>query len=618
MTSSSSDPDERSLEESGAVDPHSDSKARPPSAGATASDVAWVWAALACGLLATAIVFHDFVDFDLRTHAPANLSPRAQQEPESVSNWDALATSDLRFVVWLIARDVHSLLQRPTRFFSAEQCFPATDALAYGESGLAMGVLALPFRAFGDHPILIFNLTLIAMTWLSAAAMFLLVRLWTASAPAGIVAAILYAFHFLKLGDVVHIIIWDTTWTVFALYFATRVFSEGRPRDNLGLAVSVAMQIAGSAYPLFASFVIAIPFIVWLIHVHGAGRLRWLPVLGLIVSSALVFTFALGPYLSGSAAGSIGETPYHVYRPLSYLLPGGDGFSGWTIIALVFLCVALGRRYGLRGIKGDPRLAIGIGALVIFALAVVGEGEPGQATYPVVRGHAPPEGFPNLYLALIGWFPGLDVIRGPGAMYSGVHLALCLLAGVGAAALLARLPASTRFGAATLLIAFALIDTLRPPFLGLTPRYDFEMVDLSPTEDELALVEAIQGLRRAEPEELPFGLLEVPVRNMHLSRSARGLLLTAYHHEPTSFCYNSFFPNETQQVESISARLPESTALDELYDLGFRILVVHHAEDQVGAEGRRKLYRVFAAGEASDRLPSLLVSPSITAYRITP
>ena len=45
---------------------------------------------------------------------------------------------------------------------------------------------------------------------------------------AGIVAGLLYAFHPFRLGNITHPSIWDTTWTVFALYFSHRLFAAGR------------------------------------------------------------------------------------------------------------------------------------------------------------------------------------------------------------------------------------------------------------------------------------------------------------------------------------------------------------------------------------------------------
>ena len=440
--------------------------------------------------------------------------------------------------------------------------------------------------------------------------MFLLVREWTASPPAGIVAALLYAFHALKIGDVVHVIIWDTSWTVFALYFATRLFQHGRARDAIGLALAVSLQVAGSLYPLLAAVVIGLPFIVWLVLHYGVKRLDPAWSAGALLFIGAVAWFALAPYFRGSAAGDIDQTPYQVYRPLSYLMPGGTGFSGWVIVLLSLAAVGLGRKRAVPALSGDPRIALVLAGLFIFSVAVVGEGGPGQATYPVVRGEPPPEGFPNLYLALSTVLPGLEVVRGPGAMYGGVHVVLCILAGLGAGAVLRLVPPRYAVVASTLLIAAAAVDTLRPSLLGLTPRIDYSMLELRPTDDALELFDSLEAAGDTGP------ILEVPLQHINLLKASRGLLLTAYHHRPTSYCYNSFFPEAIMEVERLGKALPSAADFTRLRELGFETLVVHHAVDDLGSGPLAKRIARFAEGDGAGTLRRLHANESLTAYEI--
>lgn len=57
--------------------------------------------------------------------------------------------------------------------------------------------------------------------------MLTLVSRWTRSRAAGLVAALLFAFHPIRLGNITHPTVWDLSFTVFALYFAERLFAEG-------------------------------------------------------------------------------------------------------------------------------------------------------------------------------------------------------------------------------------------------------------------------------------------------------------------------------------------------------------------------------------------------------
>ena len=68
-----------------------------------------------------------------------------------------------------------------------------------------------------------------------------------------------------------------------------------------------------------------------------------------------------------------------------------------------------------------------------------------------------PPAFPNLYDALAAIVPGLSQVRGPAALYSGVHMSLSILAGFGAAAIL-RVVGERRLLPVALLGALAWIN----------------------------------------------------------------------------------------------------------------------------------------------------------------
>jgi hypothetical protein len=197
-------------------------------------------------------------------------------------------------------------------------------------------------------------------------------------------------------------------------------------------------------------------------------------------------------------------------------------------------------------------------------------------------------------------------------MYGGVHLILCLLAGIGAAGLLGRVPPRLALASAWTLIGLAGLDTLRPSYLGLEPRIDYRMVELRPRDDELELFEALDASGDAGP------LLEYPVNHINFWKASRGLILSAYHHRPTSYCYNSFFPPEAREVERLGKALPGVAPLAALREMGFRTLVVHHADGELGAALHRKRFELFVANAGGDALLRLRGNDSLTAYRILP
>src|SRR5262245_32846152 len=160
----------------------------------------------------------------------------------------SMIRQDLIFETWLVARHGQTLLRRPWRLFDTEHCAPAEKTLTLGVPMIALGVLAMPGSLTGE-PILAYNLAVAALHWLAALAMYALVTAWTGNPAAGIGAGLLYAFHRLRLDFIYHPAEVDTTWTVFALFFATRLFARGRWRDAIGLALAGAFQIAASFYP---------------------------------------------------------------------------------------------------------------------------------------------------------------------------------------------------------------------------------------------------------------------------------------------------------------------------------------------------------------------------------
>ena len=218
--------------------------------GEAKHSLAWLALAIAIFAFANGMLFHQVIGQDLSQVVLANVDRDAIGE-FSQSRWESLGRTDLRFGTWLTARNADALSTRPHRLFDAEICYPTRNALAYGEPGVALGFLAIPFWIASGDPLITFNAVLISIGMIAALAMFLLIRELTGSPQAAIVAGLFYAFHHAKTHDVIHPFIWDNAWTVLAFYFALRLF-RGRGSGwfpALGLALVACLQIAGSIYP---------------------------------------------------------------------------------------------------------------------------------------------------------------------------------------------------------------------------------------------------------------------------------------------------------------------------------------------------------------------------------
>jgi hypothetical protein len=518
-----------------------------------------------------------------------------------------IGTSDLKFVVGTTARNAFTLLNRPWRLFDAEQCYPTDKALALGEPMISQGVLGMPAYLLTRDPVATFNLVLIGITLLSALAMYWLVREWTGVPGAGIIAGLLYAFHQIKMGDVGHYYVWDSAWTVLALLVARRLFVQPRWLEAIGLASCCALQIGGSFYPLLSAFLLAVPFGVWLITCYGVRNLRWPHWACVIAAIGLVAFAVFTPYLELRSEGVLWERPFQAYLAYSWLLPGERFYTGWLLPGLALAGLVLGRRRAVGGAVGDPRWAILVGGLLVLYLAA--GGTDGEVTRAVSRREAPPPQLPNLYAMLVGVIPGLDVVRAPGALFSGTHLALSALAGFGAAALIRLSPRRYATYAAAVLICLAYVYTLCPGVVGFLPRTQYSAISVKPLAGSIDFYRELERLGNSGPMmELPF--------NDPINPRQRGesVLLTAYHHRRTSQCYNSFFGPAHGRVKAISERLPNNDALVSLRKLGFTTIVVHHG----GTRSLRQEFEKSAADSKGGLLERILRDDSHTAYAIRP
>src|SRR5262245_62952975 len=100
---------------------------------------------------------------------------------------EATFAGDGRLIVWTIAWTCHAILSR-TPLFGANMFFPASNALAYTEHMLGLGLLALPLQLITDNPVLTFSILWLAAFWANAMAAHLLALRFTGRHDAAIAA----------------------------------------------------------------------------------------------------------------------------------------------------------------------------------------------------------------------------------------------------------------------------------------------------------------------------------------------------------------------------------------------------------------------------------------------
>ncbi len=536
------------------------------------------------------------------------LSPPSEKHVPPDDFW--LLENDLRFGTALIARNARTLVTRPWRLLDIEQCYPAERALALGEPLIVQGLIGVPVQLVTRNPIAIFNAVVLLTFVLSALCMYLLVSDLSGSRAAGLVAGLLYGFHPIKTHDPAHFFVWDGAWTVLAFFFAHRLFVHARTRDAAGLAGVVALQALGSPYPLLAAFLLAIPAGAWLIARFG---LRWpvaLRTLPAITAGALVAIFFHAAYLDLRAEGTLSVRTFQAFFPYAWMAPGERFALGPVLVLLALAGVILAGRRSRTPALGDCRWVLLAGGALCMVFAA--GGNLGDVQQAVANGRPRPFELPNPWFAVVPLLPGLDVIRSPAALFSGVHLALAALAGLGAAAILRLAPPRSRTWIGVGLVLAAFVDTVRPPLPGIPPGTRYLQHDIGPSDESLSFFEQLDGRGNQGP------LLEIWSEPGPPAVIGEGLavLRTAFHHRPTSACMASFRPAHHARLWSLRRALPDPGALEAIRALGFTTILLHHPADTSRPAALRESLDHHARTSPGGELEIAYADTARTAYAI--
>lgn len=488
--------------------------------------------------------------------------------------------ADALFAAWLVGRHARTLASRPQHLLQTEHCAPVRHSIALGPPMLTLGVLALPAWLLSRDPIASFNAAVFLMPWLGALAVFLLVLDWTRLPAAAAVAGILYGTSPLVLADVAHPFIRDMAWSALGLLFARRLFASGRWRYAFGLAACLVAQLGSSAYAALAACFLAPPLIFWLFWHHGLRQVRPVQLIVVACLAGGVAAVMLWPYVELRTSSELLQRHTHYFAPASAFLPGGFRFPGFFPLVLAACAFAVARDRALTGLDGDPRPALLTG-LVLVLLAATGP----------------------LYVALAPVLPFAGAVRVVAQLGIGVQLAVCVLAGIGAAGLLRALPGRVRGAAGVLAVAAAFAVTVQPAWLGFEPRLDFEILRARPDAEALRFAAELAGSGAGGP------IAELPVLKIRGAGEVRRILLSSWHGRRTSACFGSYTPEEQQRLRRIAAALPAPEAVGELRRLGFTTLVVHESSPLAERYARR------AAG-ADAALPVEIRAEGVTAFSL--
>ena len=491
-------------------------------------------------------------------------------DPSHLSRVDS---ADGSLNIWAIGWVAHALTHHPSQLFDANTFYPERGTLAFSESMIVQGVMAIPVIAAGGSVVLAYNLVLLTGFVLTGLAFCLLVWRWTGSWSAGLIAGSLAAFNAHVLVRMTHMQTQHPEFIAVMLFALDRLLSSKRTRDALLLGGAFALHGLTSIYLLV--------FSIWLlIFAVGARAVEWLRAgAGAIVRLALagiLGALLLSPYLyaywrvhaadgfergvadeySGSLADYLAtagrvhawwSTPYG-RQAASYAFPG--------VIALGLVACAL----VFRETRRDPRVRMSlVAAIGCIAVSLA----PRLPFYPLLHRAIP-----------MFW-----IVRVQSHIAQIVLLMVAIVAGYGVAAIQRRI-SNPRMWAAAASVLFVLVnvEVLRAPvgwarFNGIPPAYDALI-----TEQGAVIVE------------LPFPLPS------QWFLSTPYMLNSTRHWKPMLNGYSGFRPPSYLRSYDAVAKFPADESLIALHALGVTHVVLHRsAVGQAVFDAAKKqgtLYRV--------------------------
>ncbi|HUE84823.1 MAG TPA: hypothetical protein VMO26_01985 [Vicinamibacterales bacterium] len=336
---------------------------------------------------------------------------------------------DALFSVWRLAWVAHQLTVDPSTLFDANIFWPEPNTLAYSDAMLLLGVAGAPLIWLGVHPVTVHNVLLLMGFLTAAVAAASLMRYFTPSRPAQLVAGTIFAFAPYRIAHAGHL---ELLWTAFlplSLLCLYRVLESPTRRRGLTLGLTLGLQALCSVYYfVFVAIWLVPAALLAPLHVRIQWSYRHL-VAGVlaVITAALLLAPYIGPYSRArEELPSRTERELATYSavPMDYLrLPAGNRvyaafesessderslFMGIIALTLAVTAVVLSRT--------RDAIALSLLALVAAELSLGVNG----VSYDFLRAAVPP----------LGGF------RAPARFGVLVLLAVAVLAGLGLAHLL--------------------------------------------------------------------------------------------------------------------------------------------------------------------------------------
>lgn len=459
------------------------------------------------------------------------------------------AHGDAYFSVWRLAWVAHQMRTGAADVFDANIFFPESKTLAYSDAMLLPAAVVAPLHWAGVDPVLVYNAVLLGAFVASGVAAYALVWRLTASAAAGVMGGLVFAFSPHRMEHFDHLELQFAFWIPLAALAWDHAVESRRVSSYVGVSAIVCGQLLSSIYHgIFLMAWLAVMTVAWF-------RTRWresaLALAGTLAPAALLLAVYSIPYLhSRAAVGERSRTEVASYsaRPLDFLsAPDSNVLYGWTadlganerhlfpgLVVLGLTIVAVAR-------VRDRRIRIH-GAGMLFALLLMFGTNAG------------------VYSLLYEWVLPFRGLRVPARAAILLLLGTAVLSGAALAWLLSRCSRAKWLASAVVAVAaaeFATVPAVIPADRNISPWY--------------------QTLRTLDDVVIFEWPVTVPWR-LHDMRDVRYMYRSLVHWRPLLNGYSGNYPRSYQTLLLEMRAFPYTSALNYLRERGATVLVVHDIE----------------------------------------
>ncbi len=477
-------------------------------------------------------------------------------------------TSDGQFSIWNVAWVARAVVRDPAHLFDANIFYPHRGTLAYSESNLGAGLLAVPAYWLSGNPILAHNVVVLLSFILSGVGMYYLARYHTGSPPASAVAGILFAFCPYTLAHTAHIQLLMTAGLPFSLLCFHRLVDRPGPVRSALLGVTLtATALSCGYYGVFAALLVACGSAFYLLSRRSWSHVDYFVGLAVAAGIALALVWpVLRPYLQ---LGGLGKP----FRELKDTIEFSANWSAYRAAA------GLGDRWMLQFARdrtevlfpGFVTLALATTCgLAVFRPAAAGgpdtaRGAAGARESETVWFYAVSSGFAlwlsfgpsaGLYRVFYRYVPSFTLLRAPARFGLVVTLSLVVLGAVGLAALLRGRRHAALIAGAVGLLALVELSAMPLPFLVVPPpSFVYRLLAQSP----------------------PGAVIELPFfyREEDYHQHGQYVLNSTVHWKPLLNGFSDFYPADFRAMGVPVSSFPTLEAFGILRQHRARYVVFH-------------------------------------------